>query len=110
MRAARILAGSLLAFLLVEVLIFDTNVYPSVLKPDSSAGMLETFLHNERRRNVVNRNQVLAIGDSRMGFIPRYPNKLDKNLYRVEVYEQIDNGQYSISPNGSSTVFCFEVY
>jgi len=76
MRAARILAGSLLAFLLVEVLIFDTNVYPSVLKPDSSAGMLETFLHNERRRKVVNRNQVLAIGDSRMGFIPRYPNKL----------------------------------
>ena len=76
MRAARILAGSLLAFLLVEVLIFDTNIYPSVLKPDSSAGMLETFLHNERRRSVVNRNQVLAIGDSRMGFIPRYPNKL----------------------------------
>ena len=36
--------------------------------------------------------------------------KLDKNLYRVEVDEQIDNGQYSISPNGSNTVFCFEVY
>ena len=36
--------------------------------------------------------------------------RLDKNLYRVEVDEQIDNGQYSISPNGSNTVFCFEVY
>jgi len=36
--------------------------------------------------------------------------KLDKNLYRVEVDEQIENGQYSISPNGSNTVFCFEVY
>jgi hypothetical protein len=36
--------------------------------------------------------------------------RLDKNLFRVEVDEQIENGQYSISPNGSSTVFCFEVY
>jgi len=76
MRAARILAGSLLAFLLVEVLIFDTNIYSSVLRTDSSAGMLETFLHNERRRKAADRNQVLAIGDSRMGFIPRYPNQL----------------------------------
>jgi len=36
--------------------------------------------------------------------------RLDKNLYRVEVDEQIENGEYGISPNGSSTVFCFEVY
>jgi len=36
--------------------------------------------------------------------------KLDANLYRVEVDEQIENGEYSISPNGSNTVFCFEVY
>ena len=36
--------------------------------------------------------------------------RLDKNLYRVEVDEEIENGEYSISPNGSDTVFCFEVY
>jgi hypothetical protein len=36
--------------------------------------------------------------------------RLDKNLFRVEVDEQIENGEYSISPNGSDTVFCFEVY
>jgi hypothetical protein len=80
MRAARILAGSLLAFLLVEVLIFDTNLYPSVLLTDSSAGSLELSLHNERRRKVTDRNQVLAIGDSRMGFLPRYANLLTPEL------------------------------
>ena len=24
--------------------------------------------------------------------------------------QEIENGQYAISPNGSNTVFCFEVY
>ena len=36
--------------------------------------------------------------------------RLDKGLYRVEVDQEIENGQYAISPNGSNTVFCFEVY
>lgn len=36
--------------------------------------------------------------------------RLDGNLYRVEVDEEIDNGEYALSPNGSNTVFCFEVY
>jgi hypothetical protein len=82
MRAARILAGSLLAFLAVEFLIFDTNVYPSVLHPDSSAGAMELMLHNERRRKVSDRNQVLAIGDSRMGFFPRITDKLGNLPYQ----------------------------
>jgi hypothetical protein len=36
--------------------------------------------------------------------------RLDRGLYRVEADQEIENGQYAISPNGSSTVFCFEVY
>jgi hypothetical protein len=36
--------------------------------------------------------------------------RLDRGLYRVEVDQEIENGQYAISPNGSNTVFCFEVY
>lgn len=36
--------------------------------------------------------------------------RLDKGLWRVEVDQEIENGQYAISPNGSNTVFCFEVY
>ena len=37
-------------------------------------------------------------------------NKLDGRLYRVEASEPLDNGQYSLSPNDSNKVFCFEVY
>jgi hypothetical protein len=35
---------------------------------------------------------------------------LGDRLYRVEADEELDNGEYAISPNGSDTVFCFEVY
>lgn len=76
MNTARLLAGSVLGFFLVETLIFHTNLYPSILSPDSSTGMLESFLHNERRRVVTDRNQVLTIGDSRMGFFPRYADEM----------------------------------
>ena len=36
--------------------------------------------------------------------------KLDGRLYRVEVDEPLDDGQYSISPSDSNHAFCFEVY
>jgi len=36
--------------------------------------------------------------------------KLDANLYRVEASEVLENGPYSISPNDSNIVFCFEEY
>jgi hypothetical protein len=36
--------------------------------------------------------------------------KLDGKLYRVEVDETLDDGEYSISPSNSDRVFCFEVY
>jgi hypothetical protein len=39
--------------------------------------------------------------------------RLDRGLYKVEVDQEIENGQYAITPGGSAgsnTVFCFEVY
>ena len=36
--------------------------------------------------------------------------KLSGNLYRVEIDEQLENGEYCLSPEGASTVHCFEVY
>ena len=36
--------------------------------------------------------------------------KLDKDLYRVEADEALENGEYSLSPSGSNAVFCFQVY
>jgi hypothetical protein len=75
MHLVRTLLGILLSFFVVEVLIFHTNLYPSIVKTSSTTGYLETFLHNERRRIVTDRNQILSIGDSRMGFLPRYVNE-----------------------------------
>lgn len=32
------------------------------------------------------------------------------NLYKIEVDETLDNGEYSLTPDGSNQVFCFQVY
>ena len=37
-------------------------------------------------------------------------NRLERGLYKIEVSETLENGQYAISPSGSNRVFCFEVY
>lgn len=36
--------------------------------------------------------------------------QLDTHLYRVESYESLDPGEYSLSPNSSNQAFCFAVY
>jgi hypothetical protein len=35
---------------------------------------------------------------------------LSGHLYRVEVDEPLENGEYALSPNGDNRVFCFEIY
>jgi len=32
------------------------------------------------------------------------------NLYKLEVDQSLDNGEYSLTPDGSNQVFCFQVY
>jgi hypothetical protein len=32
------------------------------------------------------------------------------NLYRIEVDESLETGEYSLSPEGSNQVFCFQVF
>ncbi len=61
-------------------------------------------------------------GGSRTLSIPKKPRrdsprpirlmatKLDGNLYKVEAQEFAENGEYCLSPEGSSQVFCFVVY
>jgi hypothetical protein len=36
--------------------------------------------------------------------------RLDGNLYRIEVGESLEPGEYSITPEGSNQVFCFQVF
>jgi hypothetical protein len=35
---------------------------------------------------------------------------LDGNLYKIEVNDSLDPGEYSLSPEGSNQVFCFAVF
>jgi hypothetical protein len=36
--------------------------------------------------------------------------RLDENLYRVEIDEPLENGEYTISPEGSNDTFNFQIY
>jgi hypothetical protein len=36
--------------------------------------------------------------------------RVSGNVYKLEVDESLEPGQYSLSPDGSNQVFCFEVY
>lgn len=36
--------------------------------------------------------------------------RLGDQLYRIEADERLEEGEYSLSPNDSNRVFCFEVY
>jgi hypothetical protein len=36
--------------------------------------------------------------------------RLDENLYKIEVDEILENGEYSLSPVDSNQTFCFEIY
>lgn len=37
-------------------------------------------------------------------------NRLAGSLYKVEVNEYLENGEYCLSPDGSNQVFCFATY
>jgi hypothetical protein len=62
-------------FCLVEAGVFHSGFYASILEPTSAAGQVETLIRNENTRQVQDRNQVLAVGDSRMGLLPRMANE-----------------------------------
>jgi hypothetical protein len=63
-------------FWAVEFAIFHTDAYYTILSHDSSTGSVETYIRNELKRARTSPRQVLTIGDSRMGFLPRYANEL----------------------------------
>lgn len=42
--------------------------------------------------------------------IHRNVTRLGDNLYRIDVEEGLENGEYSITPSESNQVFCFRVY
>lgn len=69
------LGAGILLYVLIEAALFRTGLYTWILDPDSSTGTIETLIRNEKWRAVHDRNQVLAVGDSRMGILPRLANE-----------------------------------
>jgi len=35
---------------------------------------------------------------------------LEGKLYKIEADEELENGEYALSPSGSNTAFCFQIY
>lgn len=42
--------------------------------------------------------------------IPVVITRLDQNLYKIEVDQLLENGEYTLSPDGSQETFSFQVY
>jgi hypothetical protein len=66
------------------------------------------------KMDVKNGNREVLIGGkkNKKAGAPIYLNvtRLADNLYKVEVDQILENGQYTLSPEGSNEVFSFEVY
>ena len=73
-RFAIALVSALLGFFLIDAAIFRSSFYPSILDPESTAGRLENIQYMEMHRRPSQHFQVLAFGDSRMGFLPHLVN------------------------------------
>jgi len=70
--------GSLAGVFLLDAAVFRTNFYPSILEPDSTAGLFENTLRRERlAQRHYGDNLVAAMGDSRVVFLPRVANAKD---------------------------------
>jgi hypothetical protein len=62
-------------FAAFEGILFHTEIYSSIIEPVSTTGGMELQLRDEIRRPKPNRNQVLAVGHSRMALRPRVVNE-----------------------------------
>jgi hypothetical protein len=66
------------------------------------------------RLDVKNGNREVVISQKKRSARPLrlMVTRLADRLYRIEVNEGLglENGEYSLSPNGSNSVFCFAVY
>ena len=67
------------------------------------------------RFDVKNGQRTLALSGGRHGKGTAGPfhlavTKIGDRLYRIEVQDMLENGEYSLSPTGSNTAFCFQVY
>ncbi len=70
------LVATVCCFAGLEGAIFHSGLYAKIIEPESTAGGLESMIRNEIKRPKPDRNQVLAVGHSRMAMWPRIANEL----------------------------------
>jgi hypothetical protein len=81
-----------------------------IMKTDKlSAERMQAYrmeVRNGNREVVVSQKKGKGIGR------PIYMNvtRLGDNLYKLEIDQPLDNGQYTLSPDGSNQAFSFEIY
>ena len=61
--------------------------------------------------SVVNGNRVVMIGKKHHTDAPVHISvkNLGEGLYRIQVSDTLENGEYSLSPSGSNAAFCFSI-
>jgi hypothetical protein len=65
------------------------------------------------RFEVVKGNRQITLGKHKRGDEREYhfnTKKVADGLYRMELSEMLEPGEYSLSPQGDNTAFCFTVY
>lgn len=67
MAVLKIALSATFAFLLLEGLVFHTSFYTNYLEPSSSTGLFESTLRNEQKRKPFGPDEILVMGDSRIG-------------------------------------------
>src|SRR5208283_1367723 len=71
-----------------------------------SLGLFRFDVHNGQR-------EIALTGKRRKAASKQYHLSVrpyDGGLYRVEAAEALEPGEYSISPEGSNTAFCFSIF
>ncbi len=69
-------------------------------KMDIKNGQREVSIPNDSKKRIKNAPKQLRVKVDR----------IEQSLYRVEVNQWLDNGEYCMSPQGSVQVFCFQVF
>jgi hypothetical protein len=61
----------------LDAALFRSNLYPSLIEPDSSTGMFEMTLRREvQKQSESGDNLIVTLGDSRFNYAPRLANEL----------------------------------
>ena len=96
---------------------FGIAVVATMLLPVSTARAEDTEVHIDNfvfepaQLTVKAGHREITIGPKKQPPAIRLEvSRLDKGLYRIEVGDSLEAGEYSLSPEGSNQVFCFQVF